>query len=136
MQSGRPFNRNHRLAASGTRQPMYHHSLMRLKLRPFIPALILLTLLPSLAYLQYRWQGQVSEALRTQLQEQMRRAAGQFSEDFDRELGRVYENFQASLPEGGQVDARIQQLRRNYAELYTRWVQTSSYPNPWSARCI
>jgi signal transduction histidine kinase len=100
---------------------------MRFKLRPFITVLILLTLLPLLAYLQYRWQGQVSEALRSQLQEQMRRAAGQFSEDFDREMGRVYENFQVNLPIEINDEGNPDALRRKYIELYSRWLQIAPH---------
>src|SRR5215468_11285243 len=100
----------------------------RLRIWPFATAIALLTLLPLLAYLQYRWQGQVSQALRAQLQEQMRRAAGQFAEDFDREIGRIYTTFQTSLPEAKTAESRAEQLRLRFSELYSHWAETAPYP--------
>src|SRR5262249_37490333 len=90
---------------------------------------LLLVLLPTLAYLQYQWQGQVSEGLRGQMKSQMRRAPAQFSEDFDREIRRVHASFQPGPVETGTPEERQLQLSQNYAALYKKWTQTAPYPN-------
>jgi signal transduction histidine kinase len=59
----------------------------------------------------------------------MRRAAGQFSEDFDREIGRIYTNFQTSLPEAKNPESRTEQLRRQLSQLYSHWTESAPYPN-------
>jgi signal transduction histidine kinase len=88
---------------------------------------VLLVLLPLLAYFQYQWQGQVSEGLRGQMQSQMRRTAALFSEDFDREIRRVYNAFQAVEIAGAKPEDRDQQLRTQYAALYRQWYQSAPY---------
>lgn len=67
---------------------------------PFILLLVttLLASLPVLAYLQYRWLGQVSEAERERMQGNLRRSVQQFREDFDRDLARAYLQFQHLQP--------------------------------------
>jgi signal transduction histidine kinase len=97
---------------------------MRLKRRPTLILITigaLLVLLPMLAYLQYEWQGQVSVALRAQMQEQMQRAANQFNDDFGRTLTELYKSFQPVLPEKGAADERTAQLRAQYEKAYARW---------------
>jgi signal transduction histidine kinase len=89
---------------------------------------VLLVLLPLLAWRQYQWQGQVSEGLRNQMQTQMRRAASQFSDDFNREIRRIYTSFQPGPPNGAQPQDRRRQLRADYAELYANWNQSALYP--------
>ena len=89
---------------------------------------MLILLLPLLAYLQYQWQGQVSLALRAQMQEQMQRAANQFNDDFGLALTDVYKSFQPVLPEKGTPDERPVQLRRQFEELYARWNRTTQHP--------
>lgn len=59
--------------------------------------LTLLLLLPVLAWLQYRWLGQVSAAERERMQVNLQRAITQFRQDFDRELTRAYFHFQSGL---------------------------------------
>ncbi len=111
---------------------MYHAGVIGSKRKPPVILFmvgILLVLLPLLAFLQYRWQGQVSEGLRGQMQSQMRRAAVQFGEDFDREIRRVYTSFQVGPLEESTPAAREQQLGRDYAELYRKWNQTAPYPS-------
>jgi len=90
---------------------------------------VLLVLLPLLAYLQYQWQGQVSEGLRGQMQSQMRRAAAQFSEDFDREIRRVHASFQSGPIAAGSREDRERQIAQNYATLFQKWNQTAPYPS-------
>ncbi|MBX3277804.1 MAG: HAMP domain-containing histidine kinase [Acidobacteria bacterium] len=57
--------------------------------------LTLLLLLPMLAWLQYRWLGQVSAAERERMQANLQRAIAQFRQDFDRELTRAFFHFQS-----------------------------------------
>lgn len=67
---------------------------------PFALVLVtaLLALLPVLAYLQYRWLGQVSQAERERMQTNLRHAVQQFRQEFDRELARTYLQFQSDKP--------------------------------------
>ena len=83
----------------------------------------LLVLLPTLAALQYRWAGQLSDAERERMQRNMRNAAAQFSDTFDHEIGRAFV--------GLQVDGSIvrDQAWDRYAERYTAWFSTASYPS-------
>lgn len=64
---------------------------------PFTLVLVaaLLLLLPVLAYFQYRWLGQVSQAERDRMKTNLHASTAQFCEDFDRELTRVYVHFQS-----------------------------------------
>src|SRR5215216_5933464 len=75
--------------------------------------LALLVLLPILAILQYRWMGQVSEGESERLQKNLREGASKFAGDFDRELARIFLNFQA-------VEA--------YTASFARWSQETAYP--------
>ncbi len=90
---------------------------------------VLLILLPALAYLQYGWQGSVSERLREQMQETMKRAATQFVDDFDREIARVSAAFQPGrISTGSTGEERNRQLRQDFAALYTQWNQSAMVP--------
>jgi signal transduction histidine kinase len=89
---------------------------------------VLLILLPLLAYLQYQWLGQVSANEREQMQENLRRATAQFSQDFNREIVRIYTAFEYS-PRGGLKPAELNAtLRSDGAALFTRWKQVAPYP--------
>ena len=48
----------------------------------------------TLAWLQYRWVGQVSEAERDRMQRNLRTAAAQFSIGFDQEVSRAAQTLQ------------------------------------------
>ena len=50
----------------------------------------LLVLVGALAWLQYRWLGEVSEAERARLQTSLHERASEFADDFDREITRAY----------------------------------------------
>lgn len=102
----------------------------RIRLPHFTHVLVavLLVLLPLLAYMQYSWQGSVSERLREQMQETMRLRAGQFSGDFTREIGRVTTAFQVASLAATKVEGRNQELREDVTDLYSRWRQTATYP--------
>src|SRR5260221_205083 len=51
---------------------------------------VLTGVLVALATLQYRWLGEVSEAERGRMRESLRVRAADFTQDFDRELTRIY----------------------------------------------
>jgi signal transduction histidine kinase len=83
-----------------------------------VAALVALVLL---ATLQYYWVGRVSAAERERTQATLRAGAARFSEDFDRELARMYLSF--------QMDAetlRDQDWER-YARRYDHWIDTAPY---------
>ncbi|MFO7169721.1 MAG: ATP-binding protein, partial [Chloroflexota bacterium] len=90
---------------------------------PYVPILIAaLIALALLAILQYHWVGQVSAAERERMQSTLRASAARFSEDFDRELARLYLSF--------QIDAATLRDRNweRYAQRYDHWVTTAPYP--------
>lgn len=65
-------------------------------MRRFVPLAVpalLLVLLATLATLQYRWIGQVSDLERQRMEESLRTAAVELSDDFDRELARALAYF-------------------------------------------
>src|SRR5262245_48818619 len=84
-----------------------------------VAALLLLLLLASL---QYYWVGQISVGERERAQASLRAGATRFSDDFDRELARIY----LSL----QMDAATlrNQAWDDYARRYDRWFEKAPYP--------
>src|SRR5262245_6894360 len=84
-----------------------------------IAALLLLVLLASL---QYYWVGQLSADERERMRTNLRTGATRFSEDFNRELARIY----LSL----QMDAATMrdQAWKDYARRYDNWFATAPYP--------
>ncbi|HSL20464.1 MAG TPA: HAMP domain-containing sensor histidine kinase [Vicinamibacterales bacterium] len=82
----------------------------------------LLALLTGLAILQYRWLGQVSEAERQRLQAGLQARAGQFADEFDREIARAFFHLQVD-PESLQRDDWTR-----YAERYDRWQAAVPHP--------
>ena len=50
---------------------------------------LVMLLLPALAWMQYQWLGQLSEAERERMQRTLRTAAAQFATEFDTELSRT-----------------------------------------------
>jgi signal transduction histidine kinase len=85
-------------------------------------------LLVVLAALQYRWLGQVSAAERERMQGTLSAGAARFTQDFDRELGRVYFNL--------KLDADAWQARDGeaYAARVEQW--RAAAPHPQLARDI
>lgn len=81
---------------------------------------VVLLLVPALAWLQYRWVGQVSEAERDRMQRTLRTAAAQFATAFDTELARSV----AGLQVEGAV-ARDENWA-SYAERYTNWTERAT----------
>jgi signal transduction histidine kinase len=86
-----------------------------------ILVLILLVLLPFLAYKQYDWLGKVSASEREQMLENMRSAADRFRDDFDREITRIHSNFQLR-------DESSSTLQNQAAGQYSVWQREAPYP--------
>jgi signal transduction histidine kinase len=83
---------------------------------------VVLLLVPALAWLQYRWVGQVSEAERERMQRTLRTAAAQFATAFDSELSRAVV--------GLQVEGAVARDGNwaSYAERYTTWTERTTDP--------
>ena len=82
----------------------------------------LLVLLPTLAVLQFRWVGQVSEAERERMQAHLRNAAHQFRESLDGEIARAF----ISLQLGGAT-AR-DGFSDRFTDRYDAWLTTTAHP--------
>ena len=91
------------------------------KLPLAIPALLVL-LLAGLATLQWHWSGKVSALERQRMRSSLFVAGSHFSEDFDREVTRVFLFFHPD-PRGRAGD----QLDR-VARQYDRWMAEAPYP--------
>jgi signal transduction histidine kinase len=83
---------------------------------------VVLLLVPALAWLQYRWVGQVSEAERERMHRTLRTAAAQFATEFDTELARAV----AGLQIEGAV-ARDENWA-SYAERFANWTERTADP--------
>ena len=77
----------------------------------------------ALATLQYRWVGQVSEAEREQMRESLARRVGEFATDFDREIGRLYQQLQPDAP---PIDAAAM---ARFARKYDQWKTGARFPD-------
>jgi signal transduction histidine kinase len=66
--------------------------------------IFLLLLLPVLAYQQYQWLGQLSEAEMVRTSSNLKISAERFAEDFDRQLTLIYRTFQREEDRGQKVD--------------------------------
>ena len=91
--------------------------------RPFVLTGALIALLGLLAFLQYRWVGQVSVAERERLEASLRTATQELGEDLYRELARVGIGFGQGPPDSdtdlaGQLDRH-----------YDFWQMTAPYPD-------
>jgi signal transduction histidine kinase len=84
---------------------------------------VLFGLLGLLAFLQYRWVGQISDAEHDRLEKRLQNDTARFADDFNNEVRKVYFNF--------QIDADA--WRKNgSAELNQRldyWKEKSPYPD-------
>lgn len=83
---------------------------------------IVMLLVPALAWMQYQWLGQLSEAERERMQRTLRTAAAQFANEFDTELSRTL----VSLQVDGQT-IRDQNWTA-YAQRYSAWASSASEP--------
>lgn len=84
-------------------------------------AAALVVLLVVLAWLQYRWLGQVSEAERERMQGTLSAGAARFTQDFDRELGRIYLGLKMDADVWGARDGEA------YAARYEQWQATTPH---------
>ncbi len=93
-------------------------------------ALASLALLPLLAFWQYRWLGEVSQAERERMQRNLQASAAQFSLEFDRELTRAYLFFQANsavrIVRSEQSPVALPPPK-DLASRYRDWHQTAKY---------
>lgn len=83
---------------------------------------VVMLLVPSLAWMQYQWLGQLSTAERERMQRTLRTAAAQFANEFDSELSRTL----VSLQVEGQT-LRDQNWTA-YAARYSSWASSTSEP--------
>jgi signal transduction histidine kinase len=79
----------------------------------------LVVLLVVLAWLQYRWLGQVSEAERERMRGTLNAGATRFAQDFDGELGRVYLSLKMDAGVWGARDGDA------YAARFEQWRATT-----------
>src|SRR5688500_18258056 len=89
---------------------------------PKVLTLLLVVLLPVLAFMQYRWVGQVSEGERGRMQRNVETAAVQFRNAFDDEL----EDARRDL--GVSTRAAREGSSPNYSNRYTTWMNTADHP--------
>jgi signal transduction histidine kinase len=98
---------------------------MRLSHRASIAAGALLAgLLVTLAILQYRWIGEVSDAERERRRSQIQTAADGFARDFEREIARVSELLEL---ESGPI--AVPALPADLASRSRRWSEEAPYPD-------
>jgi len=83
---------------------------------------LVMLLVPALAWMQYQWLGQLSEAERERMQRTLRTAAAQFANEFDTELSRTL----VSLQVDGQT-IRDQNWTA-YAQRYSAWATSATEP--------
>ncbi|TAK16214.1 MAG: HAMP domain-containing histidine kinase [Acidobacteria bacterium] len=81
----------------------------------------LVVLVAVLAFFQYRWLGQVSEADRERQRTTLNQRAREFAADFDREIGRIYAALQ--YDEAGGADATAA-----FVKHYNEWKESSAFP--------
>ncbi|HKQ77615.1 MAG TPA: HAMP domain-containing sensor histidine kinase [Blastocatellia bacterium] len=85
----------------------------------------LMALLPLLAWLQYRWLGQVSEGERELKKNTLTSMARQFCQEFDSQLTAIHLFFQ---PTPIPLDGKINQAQDDFDARYRRWRETSPHP--------
>src|SRR5918993_19108 len=83
---------------------------------------LVMLLVPALAWMQYQWLGQLSEAERERMQRTLRTAAAQFATEFDTELSRTLVSLQV---DGAAIRDKNWTA---YAERYSRWANSSAEP--------
>ena len=83
---------------------------------------LLVVLLPVLAYMQYRWVGQVSEGERGRMQRNLENAADQFRAEFDGEIRVAVRELSV-----GTATAR-EGASNQYSGRYTSWINNAEHP--------
>ena len=100
---------------------MLHDQRTRVSPVTILAGLVML-LVPALAWMQYQWLGQLSEAERERMQRTLRTAAAQFANEFDTELSRTLVSLQID-----GTSLRYQNWQE-YASQYSRWASAASEP--------
>jgi signal transduction histidine kinase len=90
-------------------------------------AVVLFGLMAVLAWLQYRWLGQISEAERDRLRAGMTTGATDFATEFDREIALAFLLFQPDGPDALNPLPASQTVDR-FAARYDRWQSSARYP--------
>jgi signal transduction histidine kinase len=83
---------------------------------------VVMLLVPALAWMQYQWLGQLSEAERERMQRTLRTAATQFANEFDTELSRTLVSLQVDGPTIRDSNWPA------YAQRYSAWANSTSEP--------
>src|SRR5688572_22011408 len=83
---------------------------------------LVMLLVPALAWMQYQWLGQLSEAERERMQRTLRTAATQFANEFDTELSRTLVSLQVDGPTIRDSNWPA------YAQRYSAWANSTSEP--------
>jgi len=83
---------------------------------------LVMLLVPALAWMQYQWLGQLSEAESERMQRTLRTAAAQFATEFDTELSRTLISLQV---DGAGIR---NQNWTAYAQRYSAWATNAAEP--------
>jgi two-component system sensor histidine kinase SenX3 len=100
---------------------VWHDKRTRVSAVTVLVGLVML-LVPALAYMQYQWLGQLSEAERERMQRTLRTAAAQFAVEFDTELSRALAGLQLDGPTVRDENWTA------YAQRYSQWTSSASEP--------
>jgi signal transduction histidine kinase len=84
--------------------------------------LLIATLLPLVAVLQYRWLGSLSELEGQRMERTLRAATDRFADDFDDDLTDIYQEFH--LDRGRGEEATVTE----FVDEYTDWRESASSP--------
>ena len=84
---------------------------------------VLLALLGLLAFLQYRWLGQISDGERERLTRTVKADTGRFAEDFNREIQNAYFNFQMN------ADVWREKNWNEFNQRYDFYKEKTAYPD-------
>lgn len=87
-----------------------------------IGIIFLLILLPVLAFFQYQWLGQLSEAEEIRMQSNLQASVDRFSEEFDKELTEIYSEFSDLNINKNENKAKI------IKQSFENWKLNSKYP--------
>ena len=94
----------------------------RWRLGLIVPAGLVL-LVGTLAALQYRWLGQVSDAERDAMRAALQHRATEFADDFDREITLAFTTFSAAAGQATAADAAP------VAAALAKWRETARFPD-------
>jgi signal transduction histidine kinase len=100
-----------------------------------ILVIALLALLPLLAYLQYRWLGDVSVGERDRMRANLRAMSAQFVKEFNHELTNIYFRFRpapvafwSTSADPTPMEKLLTQSPPSPGDMVRQWVQTTKHP--------